>query len=365
VTYDELLDWASQTLEELEVRDETKAVAYASAFNQGLREDIQTVRTAQDLQEFRIRWLGRSRGIVPLAMQCWLIGGPKDLKPVVGRLLNELRREVERVFTDRKLAIEAQSPVLSPPVDITLPGVRRPLGSRHPVQLVMQEIEEIFRSMGYSVETGPEVETDYYNFEALNFPPDHPARDTQDTFFLAGDGNKLLRTHTSPVQIRTMEKQKPPVRAVVLGKVYRRDAPDASHSFMFHQMECFAVDTNITLCDLKGTLNEFIRRFFGPKVRTRFRPSFFPFTEPSAELDISCLLCGGSGCPVCKRTGWVELLGSGMIDPSLYGFVGYDPEKVSGFAFGTGADRLALMKYGINDIQLLWQGDKRFLRQYR
>jgi phenylalanyl-tRNA synthetase alpha chain len=162
-----------------------------------------------------------------------------------------------------------------------------------------------------------------------------------------------------------MEKQKPPVRAVVLGKVYRRDAPDASHSFMFHQMECFAVDTNISLCDLKGTLNEFTRRFFGPHVKTRFRPSFFPFTEPSAELDISCLICGGSGCPVCKRTGWVELLGSGMIDPALYGFVGYDPEKVSGFAFGCGADRLALMKYGINDIQLLWQGDKRFLHQFR
>ncbi len=309
-------------------------------------------------EEFRVRWLGRKQGYIGAATDNWLKSAPPALKRSVGKAINQLKARAEA-------ALSADAAELSPAIDITLPGVRRTLGSRHPVQLVMQEIEEIFRSMGYSVETGPEVETDYYNFEALNFPPGHPARDTQDTFFLAGDGNKLLRTHTSPVQIRTMESQKPPVRAVVLGKVYRRDAPDASHSFMFHQMECFAVDTNITLCDLKGTLNEFIRRFFGPKVKTRFRPSFFPFTEPSAELDISCLLCSGSGCSVCKRTGWVELLGSGMIDPAVYGFVGYDPAKVSGFAFGTGADRLALMKYGINDIQLLWQGDKRFLHPYR
>lgn len=352
-------DKAKQSLQELGVGDEAGVESLMGEVRVALESAIAGINSAESAEEYRIQWLGRKQGLIGAATDNWLKSAAGPLKRVVGKSLNELRARAEA-------GVPAEGATfLSPSIDITLPGARRRLGSRHPVQLVMQEIEEIFRSMGYSVETGPEVETDYYNFEALNFPPDHPARDTQDTFFLAGDSNLVLRTHTSPVQIRTMEKQKPPVRAVVLGKVYRRDAPDASHSFMFHQMECFAVDTNITLCDLKGTLNEFIRQFFGPQVRTRFRPSFFPFTEPSAELDISCLICGGVGCPVCKRTGWVELLGSGMIDPAVFGFVDYDPEKYSGFAFGCGADRLALMKYGIQDIQLLWQGDQRFLRQYR
>ena len=347
------------SLQDLGVADEAGVEVLMGELRAALDQAVAGINSAEAAEQYRIHWLGRKQGLIGAATDNWLKSAPGPLKRIVGKLINELRARAEA-------GRPAEGAVfLSPGIDITLPGVRRPLGSRHPVQHVMEEIEEIFRSMGYSVETGPEVETDYYNFEALNFPPDHPSRDTQDTFFLAGDGNMVLRTHTSPVQIRTMETQKPPVRAVVLGKVYRRDAPDASHTLMFHQMECFAVDTNITMCDLKGTLNEFILRFFGPKVRTRFRPSFFPFTEPSAELDISCLICGGSGCPVCKRTGWVELLGCGMIDPAVFGFVGYDPEKISGFAFGTGADRLALMKYGINDIQLLWQGDKRFLRQYR
>ena len=225
--------------------------------------------------------------------------------------------------------------------------------------------------MGYSVAEGPEVETDYYNFESLNFPPNHPARDTQDTLLIAGQESKplrerlVLRTHTSPVQIRTMEKQKPPVRVVCPGKVHRRDTADASHFPMFHQVEGLAVDTNITFSDLKGTLDHAMKALFGSSVKTRFYPSFFPFTEPSADMQVSCFICGGKGCRTCKQTGWVELMGCGMVDPNVFGFVGYDPEKVSGFAFGMGVERLAMMKYGIDDIQLLFQGDVRFLEQFK
>jgi len=361
----EIVEKTSKTFQELGVRNEADVRLLFDELLTLVDNDGWAVHDDADVERYRIKYLGRKQGLLGAVSDHWLKTAPSPLKPLTGKLLNKARANAKSFFTQWEASKVFERDFAGERVDVTLPGIRREIGSRHPVQIVMQEIEEIFRSMGYSVETGPEIETDYYNFEALNFPPDHPARDTQDTLFLAGDGTHLLRTHTSPVQIRTMEKQKPPVRAVVLGKVYRRDNPDASHSFMFHQMECFAVDTNISLCDLKGTLNEFTRRFFGPNIRTRFRPSFFPFTEPSAELDISCLICGGSGCPVCKRTGWVELLGSGMIDPALYGFVGYDPEKVSGFAFGCGADRLALMKYGINDIQLFWQGDKRFLHQFR
>jgi len=227
--------------------------------------------------------------------------------------------------------------------------------------------------MGYSVEEGPEVETDYYNFEALNFPPNHPARDTQDTIFLAGQDKKpardrlLLRTHTSPVQIRTMQKYPPPVRVVCPGKVHRHDTPDASHSPLFHQVEGLAVDTNITFCDLKGTLDHAMKALFGSSVKTRFYPSFFPFTEPSADVQISCPFCGGKGCRTCKQSGWIELLGCGMVDPNVFEFVrdhGYDPGKISGFAFGMGADRVAMLRYGIDDIQLLFQGDVRFLEQF-
>jgi phenylalanyl-tRNA synthetase alpha chain len=241
----------------------------------------------------------------------------------------------------------------------------------------MNEIVGVFRNLGYSVEEGPEIETDYYNFEALNFPPDHPARDTQDTLFIAGQESKplrdrlLLRTHTSPVQIRTMQKMRPPVRIVIPGRVHRNDPPDASHSPMFHQVEGLAVDTNITFGDLKGTLDHAMKALFGSSVKTHFRPSFFPFTEPSAEMFVSCFICGGEGrlrdgqgCRPCKLTGWIEILGCGMVDPNVYGFVDYDPSKVSGFAFGMGADRIALLKYGVDDIQLFFNGDVRFLEQF-
>jgi phenylalanyl-tRNA synthetase alpha chain len=264
-------------------------------------------------------------------------------------------------------------------VDITLPGVRRRIGAEHPVVKTMHEIVGVFQKLGYSVAEGPVVETDYYNFEALNFPPNHPARDTQDTLFIAGQQSKpqrerlLLRTHTSPVQIRTMEKMRPPIRIVIPGTVHRNDPPDASHSPMFNQIEGLAVDTNITFGDLKGTLDHAMKSLFGSSVKTHFRPSFFPFTEPSAELYVTCFICGGSGkrgsdpCRPCKQTGWIEVLGCGMVDPNVFEFVkdnGYDPKKVSGFAFGMGIDRLALLKYGVDDIQLFFQGDVRFLEQF-
>jgi phenylalanyl-tRNA synthetase alpha chain len=240
----------------------------------------------------------------------------------------------------------------------------------------MNEIVGVFRSLGYSIEEGPEIETDYYNFEALNFPPNHPARDTQDTLFIAGQDSKpqrdrlLLRTHTSPVQIRTMQKTKPPVRVVCPGKVHRNDAADATHSPVFHQVEGLAVDTNITFCDLKGTLDHAMKALFGSSVKTRFYPSFFPFTEPSADVQISCIFCDGKGvrdgapCRNCKTSGWIELLGCGMVDPNVYGFVDYDATKVSGFAFGMGVERIAILKYGVDDIQLFFQGDVRFLEQF-
>jgi phenylalanyl-tRNA synthetase alpha chain len=294
----------------------------------------------------------------------------------VGAHVNELRFQIEaRVIGTKEFLAEraAQSRLHADRLDITLPGIRRPIGAEHPVIKALNEIVSVFKAMGYSVSEGPEIETDYYNFEALNFPPNHPARDTQDTLFIAGQQSKpprerlLLRTHTSPVQIRTMEKLAPPIRVVIPGKVHRNDAPDASHSPMFHQVEGLAVDTNITFCDLKGTLDHAMKALFGSSVRTRFQPSFFPFTEPSAEVAISCIFCGGKGCRTCKQSGWIELLGCGMVDPNVFEFVranGYDPAKVSGFAFGMGADRIALLKYGVDDIQLFFQGDVRFLEQF-
>jgi phenylalanyl-tRNA synthetase alpha chain len=264
-------------------------------------------------------------------------------------------------------------------VDLSLPGVIRPVGSRHLIRQVFQEIEDIFFSIGFSVAEGPEIETPYYNFEALNIPEFHPVRDDMDTFYIdvpssAGKQSAtslLLRTHTSPVQIRTMEKTKPPVRVIVPGKVYRRDNPDATHSFMFHQIEGLAVDSDITFCDFTGTIEYFVKQFFGLGVKTRFRPSYFPFTEPSVEFDASCIFCNGTGanssgatCSKCKGSGWIELFGAGMVDPAVYGFVNYDPKKVSGFAFGIGIDRLAMLKYGIDDIQVFFQNDVRFLRQF-
>jgi phenylalanyl-tRNA synthetase alpha chain len=336
---------------------------------------------ANAFKTLRDRWVSRSRGLLGDVNELWLKAAPKTAKRDAGQTVNRL----VAILNTRIELLEQEVTRLSlfgrviDRVDITLPGVRRPLGAEHPVIRTMNEIVAVFRNLGYSVSEGPEVETDYYNFEALNFPPNHPARDMQDTLFLAGQDKKaqrdrlLLRTHTSPVQIRTMEKLKPPLRIVIPGKVYRNDPPDASHSPMFHQIEGLAVDTNITFGDLKGTLDHAMKALFGSSVKTQFRPSFFPFTEPSAEMMVSCFICGGSGkrgsepCRPCKTTGWIEILGCGMVDPNVFEFVkdnGYDPKKVSGFAFGMGADRIAILKYGVDDIQLFFQGDVRFLEQF-
>jgi len=350
---------------------------------------------------FRDRWMARKNGILTQLNDLWLKAAPGPSKKDVGQRVNELRKTVEgmvevaqkRLLFAKAVPTEVIHPGIEVPadeleayakrvalasqrVDITLPGIRRPIGAEHPVIKTMNEMIAVFRNLGFSVEEGPEVETDFYNFEALNFPPNHPARDTQDTLFIAGQESKpprdrlLLRTHTSPVQIRTMQKMKPPVRVVCPGKVHRNDALDATHSPIFHQIEGLAVDTNITFCDLKGTLDHAMKAMFGSNVKTRFYPSFFPFTEPSADVQISCIFCDGKGvrdgapCRNCKASGWIELLGCGMVDPNVYGFVDYDASKYSGFAFGMGVERIAILKYGVDDIQLFFSGDVRFLEQF-
>jgi phenylalanyl-tRNA synthetase alpha chain len=331
---------------------------------------IQRSDSAKDLEQIRIETLGRS-GSVTL-----LLRGMKDVppeeRPHRGEQLNQLRRVIEERLDERLTAVQqrAQEQALSDErIDITLPGTRFARGSLHPLTTVIDEIVDIFWGMGFEIARGPDIENDYYNFEALNFPKDHPARDMQDTFFVSH--GRLLRTHTSPVQIRTMEIRKPPLQVIVPGAVYRHD-DDATHSPMFHQVEGFMVDQAIAFSDLKGVLTHFLRQIFSRELAVRFRPSFFPFTEPSAEIDIQCVICGGGGssksgqiCRVCKGTGWLEILGAGMIDPAVFKFVGYDPEQVSGFAFGMGVERIAMLKYGIDDIRLFFQNDLRFLNQFR
>jgi phenylalanyl-tRNA synthetase alpha chain len=337
-----------------------------------------TIHDESAWKTFRDNWLGRKSGVLAQITDNWLKPASPGLKRAVGAGLNELRAHVESQIESRRQAIESgadQSARAHEHVDLSLPGVTRPIGSHHLIRQVFQDIEDIFVSIGFSVVEGPEIETPYYNFEALNIPEFHPVRDDMDTFYLdlpkGAPTPLLLRTHTSPMQIRTMEKQKPPVRVIVPGKVYRRDNPDATHSFIFHQVEGLAVDSDITFCDFTGTIEYFVKQFFGPGVKTRFRPSYFPFTEPSVEFDVSCIFCGGSGtaagggtCSKCKGAGWIELFGAGMVDPAVYGFVNYDAKKVSGFAFGMGIDRLAMLKYQIDDIQVFFQNDVRFLKQF-
>jgi phenylalanyl-tRNA synthetase alpha chain len=329
-------------------------------------------------KQFRDTWLGRKSGVLAQVTDNWLRPATQELKRVVGQELNQLRTHVETKIEERRKAIETgadEAASARERIDLSLPGVIRPLGSHHLIRQVFQQIEDIFFSIGFSVVEGPEIETPYYNFAALNIPEFHPVRDDMDTFYLdlpkGATQPLLLRTHTSPMQIRTMEKRQPPVRVIVPGKVYRRDNPDATHSFIFHQVEGLAVDQDITFCDFTGTIEYFVKQFFGAGVKTRFRPSYFPFTEPSVEFDVSCIFCGGSGsaagggtCSKCKGSGWIELFGAGMVDPAVYGFVKYNAKKVSGFAFGMGIDRLAMLKYGIDDIQVFFQNDVRFLRQF-
>jgi phenylalanyl-tRNA synthetase alpha chain len=341
-------------------------------------QEADTARDEPSWKRFRDVWLGRSSGKLALITENWLRNATPELKRGVGQELNRLRAHVEAQIEARRVAIEAGADEVAlarERIDLSLPGVTRPVGSHHLIRQVFQQIEDIFLSIGFSVVEGPEIETPYYNFEALNIPEFHPVRDDMDTFYLdlpqGAPTPLLLRTHTSPMQIRTMEKRQPPVRVIVPGKVYRRDNPDATHSFAFHQVEGLAVDTDITFSDFTGTIEYFVKQFFGPGVKTRFRPSYFPFTEPSVEFDVTCVFCGGSGvsagggtCSKCKGAGWIELFGAGMVDPAVYGFVNYDPKRVSGFAFGIGIDRLAMLKYSIDDIQVFFQNDVRFLRQF-
>jgi phenylalanyl-tRNA synthetase alpha chain len=314
------------------------------------------------LQEIRVRFLGRKGELTGLMKGLGALSS--DERPVVGQLVNTIKDEIESQLESALVQARDQAirqRLQSERIDVTLPGRRLACGTKHPITLVIEEVCDIFAGLGFSVAEGPEIEHDWYNFEALNFPPEHPARDMQDTFFV--DDNLLLRTHTSPVQIRTMLKQKPPVRIIAPGTVYRCDS-DATHSPMFHQIEGLMVDKGVTFGDLKGMLTIFTNQLFGQKTGVRLRPSFFPFTEPSAEVDIACVICGGKGCRVCKQSGWLEILGAGMVDPEVYRHVNYDAEDISGFAFGMGIERIAMLKYGINDMRLLFENDVRFLRQF-
>ena len=327
------------------------------------REAVAAAQSSADLEKVRVGLLGRGGELTQLLRSLGSLAAEE--RPLVGAAANEAKRELEALLDARlatTLEIERQAERRRRRLDLTLPGRRPPRGSLHPLTRVHDEIVAIFAGLGFSVAEGPEIETDYHNFEALNIPRDHPARDMQDTLYLSE--STLLRTHTSPVQIRAMLAQKPPVRIIVPGRVYRRDVADATHSPMFHQVEGLAVDRNITMADLRGTLELFAREMFGPRSRIRFRPSFFPFTEPSAEVDVLCFVCHGAGCRLCKQGGWLEILGSGMVHPRVLRNVGYDPEDVTGWAFGMGIDRIAMLKYGIDDLRLFFENDLRFLRQF-
>ena len=387
----------AKTLAELGVADATgveSLFAEVRAAMEAERQGLVSRGAASEAERDRLckalrdRWLARKSGLVSLVDENWLKKATKELKPAVGRQFNELRRvaaslEIEELVQSvpirRQGTVTADSILKSAvpfqrhasltadaelvvPTDLTLPGYRRPLGSIHPVTRVLREIEDIFLGLGFRIETGPEVESVYYNFDALNIPESHPSRDDWDTLYV--DERTVLRTHTSPVQIRAMEKYGAPLYIIVPGKVYRHDNHDASHSPMFHQIEGLAVDRDITFADLKGTLDFFARKFFGEKVRTSFHPSFFPFTEPSGEVSISCVICDGRGCRTCKESGWVEVMGCGMVHPEVLRHGGIDPDEYTGWAFGLGVERYAMMKYGINDIQLFYQSDVRFLEQF-
>lgn len=322
--------------------------------------------TADALEQVRLLFLVRKGELAQFFKRLGELDSAE--RPRLGERLNLLKNSFEAAFAAKSEAL-AQPQEGGAFVDLTLPGIRRRLGARHPLLQVLDEIKSIFVSMGFAIESGPEAELDYYNFEALNIPPDHPSRDMQDTFYLdlgseAESKRFMLRTHTSPVQIRTMEKQQPPVRIIAPGRVFRRDAPDATHSPIFHQCEGLCVDAGISFADLKGTLQTFAQKLFGPDIKIRFRPGFFPFTEPSAEYDFTCTICRGKGCRTCKGTGWIEISGAGMVDPAVFGFVNYDSERYTGYAWGMGADRLAMLKLGVEDIRMFFDNDVRFLRQF-
>ena len=323
---------------------------------------ISQASTEKEISDIRVRYLGKKGTITQLLKS--LGGLPESERREAGRAANRIKEGTEASIEEALLRIqerERREALEREKIDVTLPGRRIPIGKKHPITQILEEIIDIFSRLGFEVVEGPEVELDYYNFEALNIPKGHPAREMQATFFISDE--VVLRTHTSPMQVRTMERKQPPVRMICPGAVYRCDS-DPTHSPMFHQVEGLLVDKGVTFADLKGVLTVFVHQMFGEKTRLRFRPSFFPFTEPSAEIDIECFICGGGGCGVCSNTGWLEILGSGMVDPAVYKFVNYDPEEVTGFAFGMGIERIAMLKFGINDIRLFFANDLRFLRQF-
>jgi phenylalanyl-tRNA synthetase alpha chain len=322
-------------------------------------QELESVKRLKDIQDISVRYLGR-KGILTQFLRN-ISKLPPNQRPLAGKKANQLKKSLENAFKAASEKFETTEQEGDRGIDVSLPGRPTISGSLHPITQVNQEICEIFSKLGFDIAEGPEVELDYYNFEALNFPKDHPARDMQDTFFVSE--NIVLRTHTSPNQIRTMEKQSPPVRIIVPGKVYRCDS-DLTHTPMFHQVEGLLVDENISFGDLKGVLTAFVHQMFDDQTSLRFRPSFFPFTEPSAEVDILCVMCRGKGCRVCSQTGWLEILGSGMVHPALYENVGYDANRFTGFAFGMGVDRVAMLKYGIDDIRKFFENDMRFLEQF-
>ena len=331
-----------------------------------LRDEVITsisrASTEKELSEIRVGVLGRKGSLTQLLKQLGTLSEAERRE--VGKLANLVKESTEAKIEEALSGIqerERSAALEKEKIDVTLPGRRVPVGRRHPLTQILDEIIDIFSRLGFEVAEGPEVELDYYNFEALNIPKGHPAREMQATFFISDE--VVLRTHTSPMEVRTMEKHPPPVRIISPGPAYRRDS-DPTHSPMFHQVEGLLVDKGITFADLKGVLTVFVHQMFGRETRLRFRPSFFPFTEPSAEIDIECIICGGKGCGVCSNTGWLEILGSGMTDPAVFGFVDYDPEEVTGFAFGMGVERIAMLKFGINDIRLFYTNDLRFLRQF-
>ncbi len=324
-------------------------------------DDLSIVDSIEELENYRVKYLGRKGLIAELFEN--LKNVASDERPTIGKILNELRNHAQNIYDNKKKQFEISESTTEKFLDLTLPGRQKNIGSIHPITQTLNEIKSIFLRMGFEIALGPEIESDYYNFEALNFPPDHPARDMQDTFFINED--ILLRTHTSPVQIRVMEKQKPPIRIIAPGRVYRNEAISSRSYCLFHQVEGLYIDVGVTFSELKGTLVAFAKQFYGSRLKYRFRPSFFPFTEPSAEMDITCFLCSGSGCRVCKYTGWLEILGCGMVDPNLYKNVNYDPDVVSGYAFGMGIERIAMLRHGIDDIRLLFDNDIRFLKQFR
>ena len=321
---------------------------------------IQDARAADALEQLRVKYLGRKGRLKALIGA--LPSLPAEQRPAAGQLGNQVKRALTAALAERQADLADQAPPAAEQFDVTVPGPVRELGSRHPITQVYDELVEVFARLGFETAYGPEIEDEHHNFDALNIPADHPARDSFDTLYIGDD--QLLRSHTSPVQIRVMETRRPPIRIVAPGKVFRPDTIDASHYPMFHQLEGLYVDEGVSFADLKACLTMAMQELLGADTRTRFRPSFFPFTEPSAEVDVSCPFCAGRGCGTCGQSGWIELLGSGMVDPEVFRHVGYDPEKYTGFAFGMGIDRIAMLKHGINDIRLFFENDVRFLKQF-